>query len=407
MNIISAMPKRAKELSAAAVSKLREPGRYAVGGVEGLQLRITEAGTRLWIYRSVIEGKRRDIGLGYYEDVTLSQARDEAREKRRAVRLGLDVGLAPVGQRKAPTEAPLIAGHPFEAVAMEFLDSKKDGWRNEKHKTQWVRTLETYAFPVIGQMDVADVELAHVLDILRPMWLTKTETATRLRGRIESVIGYAIAHEWRDKGNPAQWRGLLDKVLPEPSKVKKTEHHKSMPAAETPAFMTLLDGMEGGAARALQLLILTATRSGEVRGARWSEFDLDEQIWTIPAERMKAGAEHRVPLSEQALSILQRVPRLESVDMLFPDRSGRKPISDLALSKILRKQELGYVPHGFRSTFRDWAGDNTEYARELLEVSLAHTLESKVEAAYRRKDALERRRPLMQDWANFITKLPG
>ena len=168
--------------------------------------------------------------------------------------------------------------------------------------------------------------------------------------------------------------------------------------------MTLLDGMEGGAARALQLLILTATRSGEVRGARWSEFDLEEKIWTIPAERMKAGVEHRVPLSDQVLNILQRVPRLESVDMLFPDRSGRKPISDLALSKILRKQQLGYVPHGFRSTFRDWAGDHTEYARELLEASLAHTLESKVEAAYQRKDALERRRPLMQDWADFIAQ---
>lgn len=369
-----------------------------------MQLRITEAGSRLWICRIVVNGKRRDIGLGFYEDVTLSQARDEAREKRRAVRLNLDLGFGPVGQRiplQSEAESPV---HTFEAVALEFINSKKEGWRNEKHRAQWLSTLSTYAFPVIGQSNVANVELAEILQILRPIWLTKTETAARLRGRLESVFGFAIAHEWRDKSNPAQWRGLLSKVLPEPSKVKKTEHHKSMPAAETPGFMLTLNEMESSSALALQLLIFTATRSGEVRGAKWSEFDLGEKIWTIPAERMKAGVEHRVPLSDQVMKLVSQIPRLESVDWLFPARSGKGPISDMTLSMLMRRQKLDYVPHGFRSTFRDWAGDHTQYPREILEAALAHTLGSKVEAAYRRKDALERRRPLMQDWANFIAQ---
>ncbi|VUZ28996.1 Prophage integrase IntA [uncultured Comamonas sp.] len=394
------MPKRAKELSAVAVSKLREPGRYSVGGVEGLQLRVTNAGSRLWIYRAVVNGKRRDIGLGYYEDVTLSQARDAAREKRRAVRLGLEVEI---GQKTSVVSSvPVKSEHFFKDVALEFIESKKDEWRNEKHRAQWVSTLATYANPVIGAMDVRDIELSHVLEILRPIWATKTETATRLRGRIESVLGYAAVHEWRSKDNPAQWRGLLDKVLPEPTKIKKTQHHKAMPAEDVPGFMRSLNDVAGGAARALELLILTATRSGEIRGARWSEIDQQAAVWTIPAERMKAGVEHRVPLSKQALAVLVKIPRIEGSDLLFPGRSSEQPISEMTLTMLMRRQGLEYVPHGFRSTFRDWGGDNTEYPREILEAALAHTLGSRVEAAYRRKDALERRRPLMQDWADFV-----
>lgn len=400
------MPKRAKELSAAAVSKLREPGRYPVGGVEGLQLRVTDAGTRLWICRITVDGKRRDIGLGYFEDVTLSQARDAAREKRRSLRLGLDLGLPTIGERAKPAPAPVPVKHLFSVVAAEFIDSKREGWRNDKHIDQWKNTLETYAYPVIGNMDVADIELAHVLEVLRPIWSTKTETASRLRGRIEAILGYASVHEWRKGENPAQWRGLLDKVLPQPDKLKKRNHFPAMPVEDVPGFMSRLRAVQGAAAQALMLLILTGARSGEVLGARWSEFDLTDFVWTVPADRMKAGVEHRVPLSRQAVQLLSEIPRFAGTDLLFPSRSGDKPISNMSMTMLMRREQLEYVPHGFRSTFRDWAGDHTEYPRDILEAALAHTIGNKVEAAYRRKDALERRRPLMQDWADCLVPIP-
>lgn len=397
------MPKRAKELSAAAVAKLREPGRYFVGGVQGLQLRVTDAGSRLWIYRATVNGKRRDIGLGFYEDVTLSQARDAAIEKRRAIRLGLELGLPEVGARpeKVVVKAvPLV--NTFKTVAESYIEIKRAGWKNTKHIAQWTSTLETYAYPTLGHMDVSQIELKHVLVVLKPIWESKTETAVRLRGRIESVLAYAAVHDWRSTTNPAQWKGLLDKILPEPNKVKKVEHHKAMPFGEIPAFMQNLSNVEGSSALALQLLILTAARSGEVRGARWGEIDFEGGVWTIPKERMKAGVEHRVPLSRQALHLLSKVPRIGDSEYLFVSNRGDKPISDMAMTMHMRRFGTDYVPHGFRSTFRDWAGDETDYPRDLLEMALAHTLESKVEAAYRRSDALEKRRALMQDWADRL-----
>ena len=396
------MPKQAKELSAAAVAKLREPGRYHVGGVQGLQLRITNAGTKLWIYRAMVNGKRRDIGLGYYNDLTLSRARDEALEKRRAIRLGLDLGLPEIGSRPAKESAKPTVVHTFKHAADSFVQLKRAGWRNTKHADQWVRTLETYAHPFLGSMDVRHIELQHVLSVLKPIWETKTETAVRLRGRIEAVLAYAAVHGWRDTNNPARWAGLLDKVLPAPGKVAKVEHHKAMPVGEIPAFMTHLEAVVGVSALALRLLILTATRSGEVRGARWDEFDLEKRVWTTPAERMKAGVEHRIPLSKQALHLLSVVPRIEDCEYLFPSTQGNKPISDMAMTTLMRKRGLEYVPHGFRSTFRDWGGDETDFPRDLLELALAHTLDSKVEAAYRRSDALEKRRALMQAWADRL-----
>lgn len=239
---------------------------------------------------------------------------------------------------------------------------------------------------------------------IRPSCLAEaTETAKRVRGRIESVLDFATVHNWRKGDNPARWRGLLDKVLPAPAKIARTEHHKAMPCEEAPDFMRVLASAKGTSPLALRLLVLTAARSGEIRGARWEEFDLEGGVWTIPAERMKAGLEHRIPLSAQALHLLSMIPRFEGVGLLFPSARGvQRPISDMAMTTLLRKRGLEYVPHGFRSTFRDWAGDNTEYPRDLLESALAHATESKVEAAYRRKDALERRRPLMQDWADFL-----
>jgi integrase len=394
------MPKRAKELTAAAVAKLREPGRYAVGGAEGLHLRITPAGSRLWVCRIKVGELRRDIGLGNFPEVGLSDARDKARDARRASRAGIDPAPPKVA---APVVVPAVV-HTFKKAAVELISSKRNEWSNAKHAAQWSNTLETYAYPTLGGMDVADIKLTDVLAVLTPIWTTKTETAKRLRGRIENVLDYATVHEWRKGDNPARWDGLLDKVLPAPGKVATPEHHKAMPAEQVPGFMGVMQRARGISPMALRLLILTATRSGEIRGARWSEFDLEGGVWTIPADRMKAKVEHRIPLSAQALHLLSELPRLDGSELLFPSSMDeKKPISDMTMTNLLRKRGLEYVPHGFRSTFRDWAGDNTEYPRDLLEAALAHTTENKVEAAYRRKDALERRRPLMQEWADFVS----
>lgn len=389
------MPKFAKELTAAAVAKLREPGRYPVGGAAGLHLRITDGGARLWVHRIMVDGKRRDIGLGRFEDVSLSQARDAARDKSRLVRQGIDplpaLQLAPVAK----------VVRTFRATSEEYVESKRDGWRNEKHRAQWTATLEAYAYPDIGEKDVGEIGIDDVLRVLRPIWTSKTETATRLRGRIESVLGYAAVRDGRSGINPASWRGVLDKILPAPDKVRTREHHPAMPISEAPAFMRALEEVGGMSALALRFLILTAARSGEVRGASWSEVDLQAGIWAVPAERMKAGAAHRVPLSTQALALLQGLPRFAGSDLLFPSPRGGQ-LADMAMTALMRRRGLAYVPHGFRSTFRDWAGDHTEYPREIVEAALAHAVGNRVEAAYRRKDALERRRPLMQDWANFL-----
>ncbi|PZP57556.1 MAG: integrase [Delftia acidovorans] len=389
------MPKFAKELTAAAVAKLREPGRYPVGGAAGLHLRITDSGARLWVHRIMVDGKRRDIGLGRLEDVSLSQARDAARDKSRLVRQGLDPLPAP---QLAPVENVVRT---FRATAEEYVESKRDGWRNEKHRAQWTATLEAYAYPEIGEKDVGEIGIDDVLRVLRPIWSSKTETATRLRGRIESVLGYAAVREGRSGINPASWRGVLDKILPAPDKVRTREHHPAMPIAEAPAFMLTLEDVAGASALALRFLILTAARSGEVRGATWAEVDMQAGIWAVPAERMKAGAAHRVPLSGQALALLESLPRFAGSDLLFPSPRGGQ-LADMAMTALMRRRGLAYVPHGFRSTFRDWAGDHTEYPREIVEAALAHAVGNRVEAAYRRKDALERRRPLMQDWANFL-----
>jgi integrase len=398
--MIRAMPKRAKELTAVAVAKLKAPGRYAVGGAEGLHLRVTETGSRLWVLRIIVGEKRRDLGLGNVEHISLSQARDLAREARKAVALGQDPSpgkLKPVLHKKVRT---------FEHAANELIASKKAEWKNDKHQAQWHATLKSYAYTTLGELDVANIGLDEVLAVLKPIWETKTETATRVRGRIEAVLDYATVHKWREGDNPARWKGLLDKVLPAPAKVTKPVHHAAMPIDDTPAFMRLLAGVPGASSWALRLLLLTVGRSGEIRGAQWSEFDFAKALWLIPAERMKADKHHIVPLSRQALELLEIIPRMAGSNLLFPSTKGegKVPISDMSMLQLLRKRSLPYVPHGFRSTFRDWAGDRTEYPRELIEAALAHTVQNAVEAAYRRLTAVERRRPLMQDWADFLTR---
>lgn len=339
------------------------------------------------------------MGLGGFPDVPLAHARDKARRARDDI----DQGIDPIAQRNAAASrlhAQQATEKTFNQAAQGFLEAHGDTWKNAKHRAQWVNTLETYAYPVMGKVLVRDVGQEHVLAILEPIWKTKNETASRLRGRIEKVLDWAKVRKYRFGENPARWKGHLDMLLPAPSKVQKVEHHRALPIDATAAFMTSLRQREGTAARALEFAVLCAARSGEVRGALWSEIEMETAVWTIPAERMKAGKEHRVPLSKSAIRILRAQPHLKGNDLLFPSVRGGQ-LSDMSMTAVMRRMEVDAVPHGFRSTFRDWVRERTNYPRDLAEQALAHSLENKVEAAYRRGDALEKRREMMQAWDDF------
>lgn len=393
------MARKAKELSALEVGRLTKVGHHAVGGVAGLYLYVVESGARSWVLRTMVGNKRRHMGLGGFPEVTLAKAK----EKARAAKEQIDQGIDPIVQRLAiasSLKAQQATQKTFKQAALAYIEAHGEGWKNPKHRAQWSATLETYAYPHLGDLLVQDVGQDHVLKVLEPIWKTKTETATRLRGRIESVLDWATVRKYRTGDNPARWKGHLDKLLPAPGKIQKVEHHRALPVAKMVEFMNALRRREGLAARALEFAILCASRSGEVRGARWDEFDLDASVWTIPAERMKAGKEHRVPLSSFALAILKKLPKKADVDLVFSTESG-KALSDMALTSVLRRMEVDAVPHGFRSTFRDWAGELTNHPRDIAEQALAHVLDNKVEAAYRRGDALDKRRKMMQDWAEF------
>lgn len=398
------MPKLAKELGALEVGRLREPGLHAVGGVQGLHMQISATGSRSWILRVSIGGRRRDVGLGAFPAVTLADARRKARELREQVLSGID----PVAERQA-AKAALIAAQAgritFDQAVTQFLSAREAGWRNAKHRAQWESTLKTYASPTIGGMAVGDVELPHITKILEPIWTEKTETASRLRGRIENVLDWATVRGFREGENPARWRGHLDKLLPSPKKVAKVEHHPAMPLDDTFEFIGELRQKGGIAAVALEFLILTAARSGEVREAVWGEIDLNSGVWTIPGSRMKAGKEHRVPLSGRALEILTKLGKGDKNDPVFKAPRS-KFLSDMALSAVMRRMGRKEVPHGFRSTFRDWAAERTNYSREVVEMALAHTIGNAVEAAYRRGDLFDKRRRLMDDWARFCDTKP-
>lgn len=397
------MAKIAKELTAMAVSKLKDEGAYAVGGVPGLQLQILGS-SRVWVLRFMLHGKRRRMGLGSFPAVSLAEARDLARQARALIRSGID----PIENRNNERDAIAVAAAKsltFSQAAESFIAAHEDGWRNAKHRLQWVNTIATYANPVIGQMPVATIEQRHILQILDPIWRTKTETALRLRGRIEQVLNWAKVQGLREGPNPARWRDHLDLLLPSPEKIAPVTHLAAVPLTEAQAVWKMICETSGMGAKALQLQILTAGRSGEARGARWSEIDLDNAIWVIPKERMKAKREHRVPLSRQAIELLRGMPRIDGTDLVFPS-SRNTPLSDMTLTAVMRRLKLKEVPHGWRSTFRDWVGERTDYPSELAEISLAHSVGSKVEQAYRRGDMLEKRRPLMQEWADFLTQTP-
>lgn len=397
------MAKIAKELTAMAVSKLKGEGAYAVGGVPGLQLQILGA-SRAWVLRFVLNDKRRRMGLGSYPAVSLAEARDRARLARSLIRSGID----PIDQRTSNKETIVAAAAKsltFAKAAEKFIAAHEDSWSNAKHRLQWVSTIGTYANPIIGQLPVAAIEQRHILQILNPIWRSKTETASRLRGRIEQVLNWAKVQGLRDGPNPARWRDHLDLLLPAPEKVSPVKHLAAVPLAEAKLMWQLICGTGGMGAQALQLQILTAGRSGEARGARWSELDLEGAVWVIPKERMKAKREHRIPLPRQAVELLRKQPRIVGAELVFPS-SRNTPLSDMTLTAVMRRLKRTEVPHGWRSTFRDWVGDCTDYPSELAEIALAHSVGSKVEQAYRRGDMLEKRRPLMQEWADFLTQTP-
>lgn len=393
------MGTKRKELGALAVSQISRRGINFVGGVTGLALNVTKSGSRSWVLRYQVGGKRRDKGLGGYPDVTLAQAKEAARAARAKIAQGID----PVEDARI-LHSQLIASQAsaisFSQAATQYIDAHKDSWRNAKHAQQWTNTLQVYAYPKIGRMLVRDVALPQILAILEPIWRDKTETASRVRGRIESVLDWAAVRGYRPDNNPARWKGLLDKMLPAPGKITKTDHHRALPYKELPTFMARLSEQQGMGARALEFTILTASRSGEVRGAKWSEFDLDSGIWTIPPERMKMGKEHRAPLSDAALSIIKKQKASAFCEYVFPSPRG-SALSDMTLSAVLRRMKVAAVPHGFRSTFRDWCAEHTDYSREVAEMALAHAIGSKVEAAYRRGDLFNKRRQLMQDWSDY------
>ena len=397
-----------RELSAVEVQRLVKPGRHAVGPVAGLALQVQSAKrafARSWVLRIMVGGKRVEMGLGAFPDVTLADARRRARELREQV----DKGVDPISERNVARRglaAKRDASITFKKAAEAYIGFKAAEWSNRKHALQWASTLETYAFPVMGDMLVADIDVPQVLKVLEPNWLSKTETMNRVRNRIELVLDWATARKYRPEApNPARWRGHMDKLLARPSKVAAVVNHRALPFVEAGAFMQRLRTEYAGmSARALEFLTLTAVRSGEVRGATWAEIDLDAAVWIIGADRMKAGREHRVPLSAPALQLLRSLPVIEGADLVFPSPRSGRPLSDMALSQVVRAMGVNTVVHGLRSTFRDWCAERTNYPRDVAEMALAHTIGDKVEAAYRRGDLFEKRSRLMEEWGAYVER---
>lgn len=399
------MPRVIGRLNALAVSRMSAPGFHSDGG--GLYLQVTRGGARTWVYRFMLRGKAREMGLGSLRDVSLAEARKRAAECRRSRSAGTDPINARMAERK---EAELEAARAltFKECATAFIQDHSTSWRNAKHRAQWTSTLATYAFPVFGNLSVQAVDTALVMKALKPIWATKASTAARVRGRIESVLDWAKAHGNRTGENPARWRGHIENMLPALSKVRTVQHHKALPYREIGKFMEALHSHDATAARALELLILTATRTSEAINARWSEFDLEAGIWIVPAERMKAGREHRVPLSGATMSLLKSLPRDSKSDFLFMGGKRGKPLSNMAMLALLKRMDYSHITaHGFRSTFRDWAAEQTGHQRDVAEMALAHSISSKVEAAYRRGDLFEKRRRLMDDWAVYCNQAPS
>jgi integrase len=392
--------RKLNRLTIKAISATNKPGLYCDGG--GLYLQVAASGTKSWIfrYRSPLTQKLRDMGLGPLHTVGLPEAREQAAAQRSAILSGLDPISEREGEiRKRAVEATKTVT--FSDCATSYIKSHRAGWRNEKHGDQWENTIKTYCDPVIGCLPAQDVDTGLVLKVLEPIWVSKPETASRLRGRIENIIDWAKARGYRSGENPARWKGHLNQILPAIAKKSRVVHHKAMPFTEIAEFMVKLRETAGSAARCLEFTILTAARTNEAVQCRAEEFDLDAGIWTIPAARMKAKKEHRVPLSPRAVEVVREVLKSENGFVFLGARNGR-PLSNMAMLKLLERMEVSVTVHGFRSSFRDWAAERTAFPHEVCEMALAHTIANAAEAAYRRGDLFEKRRALMKSWAQFV-----
>lgn len=376
----------------------------------GLYLYVKDGGAKSWIFRYQLAGRRREMGLGALANLPVIPARAEAARLRALVASKRDpleekhnAAVADRAAKVSETREGELESKTFRMVANAYIAAQEAGWRNLKHRQQWENTLKTYAFPLIGDLPVRDIGVQHILDILQPIWSTKPETASRVRMRIEAVLNSAKLLGWRSGENPAVWRGGLEAGLPPLSRVRRVRHHAAMAPKDVAAFMSDLAARPGISARALEFTVLTAARSGEVRQARWDQLDLERGWWLIPADRMKAGREHRVPLSKRALGVIEQMPLVDDCPLIFPGFHNR-PLSDMSLSAVLKRMNVENVTvHGFRSTFRDWAAEYTHHHPEVVEMALAHAVGNKVEAAYRRGDMLAKREALMEDWAQWCS----
>ena len=392
-------------IRAATSIKRPKPGMHADG--LGLYLHVIDSGAASWIFRWKRDGRTRDMGLGSLDDVTLAEARELRDNTRKQVKGGAD----PIEARRAKRLAAKVeaaTAMTFKACAEAYIAANQAGWRNPKHAAQWPATLGTYVYPTFGALPVAAIDTGLVTKAIEPIWTTKPETANRVRGRIESVLDWATARGYRQGENPARWRGHLENLLPERSKVARVKHHAALPYAKTTAFLAELREQEGVAARALEFAILTAARTGEVIGAQWSEIGLDARLWTIPGNRMKAGKEHRVPLSDAALAIVEKMATVRLGQFVFPGASGARPLSNMSMLMLLRRMKRpDLTVHGFRSAFSDWCAEQTAFPAEVREMALAHAVGDKVEAAYRRRDLFDKRRQLAEAWGRYCATPAG
>jgi integrase len=391
-----------QRLNVLAVTRASKPGLYADGA--GLYLRVGRNGSKSWAFRFTLRGKPREMGLGGLTKVSLADARKKAADARLLLSDGRDpLDLRQQEDAKRATEEKLAAARSmtFEKCAEAYIAAHEPSWRNEKHKQQWRNTIKSYVTPVFGDTPVQDIDLDLVMKVIEPIWTKKTETARRIRGRIEVILDWARVRGYRSGENPARWRGQMDQLLPARSKLNSVKHHPALPYSEIPEFMKVLRPTSGNSAAALEFLILTAARTSEVIYAKWAEVDFEKKLWIVPAARMKSKREHRVPLSSAAIALLKRMEG-EKGEYVFPGRSPDAPLSNMALLMTLgRMNRADVTAHGFRSTFRDWAAESTNFPSETVEMALAHVIEGKTEAAYRRGDLLEKRRHLMDDWALF------
>ena len=395
------MARQIHRLTAIAAKGEKRHGLYSDGG--GLYLRVSPAETKSWIFRFALNKKKRDMGLGPYPLISLAEARVEAERCRKLCFMGVD----PIEQRDAQKykqQADAAKKQSFKSCAEKYIRSHSAGWKSPKQAPQWESSLFSYAYPHFGELPVQTVDIALVLNALEPIWEEKPETASRVRSRIEAVLDWAKARKLREGENPARWKGNLDALLPARSKVRRIKHFEALPYHDMPEFMARLRTQESDSSFGLELLILTACRTGEVRRAVWSEFDLARKLWAIPAERMKPGREHRVPLSDDALVVLKKLKIMVRGKYILPGRDPSRSISDMTFLNLLHRMgHKGLTVHGFRSTFRDWVAEKTDYQGEVAEMALSHTVGDKVEAAYRRGDLFNKRVQLMEDWAIYCS----